>query len=42
MVVVPIRWSGRHWARPFLAILAPSARWSEAHHKRHKTLADWA
>jgi hypothetical protein len=42
MVALPIRWSGRHWALPFLTILAPSARWSEAHRKRHKTLTDWA
>jgi DDE superfamily endonuclease len=42
MVVVPISWSGRHWALPFLAVLAPSARWSEIHRKRHKTLTDWA
>ena len=42
MVVVPIRWSGRHWALPFLTVLAPSARWSEKHRKRHKTLTDWA
>jgi hypothetical protein len=42
MVVVPIRWSGRHWALPFLTVLAPSARWSETHRKRHKTLTDWA
>ena len=42
MVVVPISWSGRHWALPFLTVLAPSARWSETHRKRHKTLTDWA
>jgi DDE superfamily endonuclease len=42
MVIVPIRWSGRHWALPFLTILAPSARCSESHGKRHKTLTDWA
>jgi hypothetical protein len=42
MVLVPIRWSGRPWALPFLSILAPSARWSEAHGKRHKALTDWA
>ncbi|HTU06080.1 MAG TPA: transposase [Trebonia sp.] len=42
MVVVPISWSGRHWALPFLTVLAPSARWSETHRKRHKTLIDWA
>jgi hypothetical protein len=42
MAVVPIPWSGRHWALPFLTILAPSARWSETHRQRHKTLTDWA
>jgi hypothetical protein len=42
MVVVPISWSGRRWALPFLTILAPSARWSETHRRRHKTLTDWA
>jgi len=42
MLVVPIRWSGRQWALPFLTILAPSARWSETHRGRHKTLTDWA
>jgi hypothetical protein len=42
MVVAPISWSGRHWALPFLTILAPSARWSETHRERHKTLTDWA
>jgi hypothetical protein len=29
-------------ALPFLTILAPSARWSETHRRRHKTLTDWA
>jgi hypothetical protein len=42
MVVVPISWSGRHWALPFLTVLAPSVRWSKTHRKRHKTLTDWA
>jgi len=42
MVVVPISWAGRSWALPFLTVLAPSARWSETHSKRHKTLTDWA
>ena len=27
---------------PFLTVLAPSARWSEANGKRHKTLTTWA
>jgi hypothetical protein len=42
MVAVPIPWAGRTWALPFLTILAPSARWSQTHAKRHKTLTTWA
>ena len=42
MVAVPIPWAKRTWALPFLTILAPSARWSEAKGKRHKTLTTWA
>jgi len=42
MVAVPIPWASRSWALPFLTILAPSARWSQAHGKRHKTLTRWA
>ena len=42
MVAVPIPWAGRTWALPFLTILAPSVRWSEANGKRHKTLTAWA
>jgi hypothetical protein len=42
MVIVPIPWAARRWALPFLTILAPSARWSEANGKRHKTLTAWA
>jgi hypothetical protein len=42
MVAVPIPWAGRTWALPFLTVLAPSARWSEAHGKRRKTLTIWA
>jgi hypothetical protein len=42
MVCVPIPWAGRTWALPFLTVLAPSARWSEANGKPHKTLTTWA
>ena len=42
MVIVPIPWAARRWALPFLTILAPSARWSEANGKQHKTLTTWA
>src|SRR3954463_15166560 len=40
-----IRWAGRCWALPFLAILAPSQRYWEAHRagqRPFKTLTDWA
>jgi hypothetical protein len=40
--IIAIPWAARPWALPFLIILAPSARWSEAHGRRHKTLTDWA
>ena len=42
MVIVPIPWAARRWALPFLTVLAPSARWSEANGKPHKTLTNWA
>jgi hypothetical protein len=42
MVIVPIPWATSRWALPFLTVLAPSARWSEANGKRHKTLTAWA
>ena len=41
-VMLPIPFAGRRWALPFLTVLAPSARWSEAQGKRHKTLTDRA
>ena len=41
-VVLPVPFSKRRWALPFLTVLAPSARWSEAQGKRHKTLTDRA
>ena len=40
-----IRWAGRCWALPFLAILAPSQRYWETHRaskRPFKTLTDWA
>jgi hypothetical protein len=39
-VVLPVPFAKRRWALPFLTVLAPSARWSEARGKRHKTLTD--
>nr|WP_294564154.1 transposase [uncultured Rhodopila sp.] len=41
-VMLPVPFAGRRWALPFLTVLAPSARWSEALGKRHKTLTDRA
>jgi hypothetical protein len=41
-VMLPVPFAGRRWALPFLTVLAPSARWSEAQGRRHKTLTDWA
>ena len=41
-VVLPLPFAGRRWALPFLTVLAPSARWSEAQGRRHKTLTDRA
>src|SRR3954452_4653120 len=40
-----IRWAGRCWALPFLAMLAPSQRYWETHRpgqRPFKTLTDWA
>jgi hypothetical protein len=41
MLVVPLSWSPRPWALPFLTGLAPSARAHEAAKQRHKTTIDW-
>ena len=41
-VMLPIPFAGQRWALPFLTVLAPSARWSQAHGRRHKALTDWA
>lgn len=41
-VILPVPFAGRQWALPFLIVLAPSARWSEAQGRRHKALTDWA
>lgn len=41
MLIVPVPWSSRVWALPFLTALAPSAKTNQAHGKRHKTSIDW-
>lgn len=42
MLLVPIPWSARVWALPFLSILAPSERYAAARGKRHKKITEWA
>jgi hypothetical protein len=42
MLLVPIPWAERTWARPFLAALAPSERYDAAQGRRHKALTAWA
>ncbi len=42
MLPVPLPWSSRVWALPFLTILAPSKRADEARGRRHKTTIDWS
>jgi hypothetical protein len=41
MLLVPIPWSSRVWALPFLTALAPSKKVNEANGKRHKTSIRW-
>ena len=37
-----IPWAGRHWALPFLTVLAPSERYYQRQGRPHKRLTDWA
>jgi hypothetical protein len=41
MLLVPLPWSPRPWALPFLTLLAPPARADEKAGRRHKTTVDW-
>jgi hypothetical protein len=41
MLLVEIPWAGRVWALPFLTVLAPSERYHQKRHQRHKTLVNW-
>jgi DDE superfamily endonuclease len=41
MLLVPIPWAKRVWALPFFTVLAPSERYHQKRHQRHKTLVDW-
>ena len=42
LLLVPIPWAGRTWARPVLTALAPAARYDAARGRRHKALTDRA
>ena len=41
MLLIPLPWSRRVWALPFLTVLAPSKRANEQAGRRHKTVIDW-
>jgi hypothetical protein len=41
MLLVPLPWSRRPWALPFLTLLAPSERANRQAKRRHKTTVDW-
>ena len=41
MLVVPVPWSKRPWALPFLTVLAPHEKTNRALGRRHKTSIDW-
>jgi hypothetical protein len=40
-LLVPLPWSPRPWALPFLTLLAPSERANHAAGKPHRTIVDW-
>lgn len=40
-LIVPLPWCKRPWALPFLTVLAPSKKSTEAAGRRHKTSLDW-
>lgn len=41
MLIVPVPWSQRRWALPFLTVLAPSEKTNQQNGRRHKTSIDW-
>jgi hypothetical protein len=41
LLLVPVPWSRRVWALPFLTVLAPSEKTNRANGKRPKTSIDW-
>jgi len=40
MLLVPVPWTSRVWALPFLSVLAPSERYAQERGKLHKKLTD--
>lgn len=40
-LIVPLPWSQRYWALPFLMVLSPSKKSNEKAGKKHKTSIDW-
>jgi len=42
MLLAPIPWAQRVWARPFLTVLAPSKRYHQEQGQRHKPILLWA
>jgi hypothetical protein len=42
MLLVPLPWSSRPWALPFLTLVAPSRAANEKANKPHRTTVDWA
>jgi DDE superfamily endonuclease len=41
MMLIPLPWSKRYWALPFLTLLAPSGQANERAGKPHKTTVEW-
>jgi len=41
MLIVPVPWSTRPWALPFLTALVPSKQHNESQSKQHKTITHW-
>jgi hypothetical protein len=41
MLIVPVPWSERYWALPFLTVLTPSKKANAQENRRHKTTIDW-
>jgi hypothetical protein len=42
MLLLPLPWSSRPWALPFLTLVAPSRAANERANKPHRTTLDWA